>query len=119
MNIGLELLVLLAGVLPDPEITTSLIAVLVLEPLLAFAYCLSSLIQQTQKFFADKKDPSDARTNLQIIGVISLESAEFVDDRSDITRINHNDESLTQINEGLKIAQSLQCKWKCKENYLN
>ncbi|KAI3718030.1 hypothetical protein L1987_70016 [Smallanthus sonchifolius] len=33
-----------------------------LSTVLAFAYCLSSLIQQTQKFFADKKDPSDART---------------------------------------------------------
>ncbi|KAI3672534.1 hypothetical protein L6452_38624 [Arctium lappa] len=33
-----------------------------LSTVLAFAYCLSSLIQQTQKFFAEKKDPSDART---------------------------------------------------------
>ncbi|XP_076923335.1 mechanosensitive ion channel protein 2, chloroplastic-like [Bidens hawaiensis] len=33
-----------------------------LSTVLAFAYCLSSLIQQTQKFFADKKDPGDART---------------------------------------------------------
>ncbi|KAI3685960.1 hypothetical protein L1987_79629 [Smallanthus sonchifolius] len=33
-----------------------------LSTVLAFAYCLSSLIQQTQKFFAEKKNPSDART---------------------------------------------------------
>ncbi|XP_024976873.1 mechanosensitive ion channel protein 2, chloroplastic-like isoform X1 [Cynara cardunculus var. scolymus] len=33
-----------------------------LSTVLAFAYCLSSLIQQTQKFFAEKKDPGDART---------------------------------------------------------
>ncbi|KAL7596626.1 hypothetical protein Lser_V15G31021 [Lactuca serriola] len=32
-----------------------------LSTVLAFAYCLSSLIQQTQKFFAENKDPSDAR----------------------------------------------------------
>ncbi|PWA73767.1 MSCS-like 3 [Artemisia annua] len=33
-----------------------------LSTVLAFAYCLSSLIQQTQKFFVEKKDPSDARS---------------------------------------------------------
>lgn len=33
-----------------------------LSTVLAFAYCLSSLIQQTQNFFAEKKDPGDART---------------------------------------------------------
>lgn len=32
-----------------------------LSTVLAFAYCLSSLIQQTQKYFAENKDPSDAR----------------------------------------------------------
>ncbi|GKE28668.1 hypothetical protein Tco_1444052, partial [Tanacetum coccineum] len=33
-----------------------------LSTVLAFAYCLSSLIQQTHKFFVEKKDPSDARS---------------------------------------------------------
>lgn len=32
-----------------------------LSTVLAFAYCLSSLIQQTQKFLVEAKDPSDAR----------------------------------------------------------
>ncbi|KAM0034163.1 hypothetical protein Hdeb2414_s0016g00494281 [Helianthus debilis subsp. tardiflorus] len=38
-----------------------------LSIVLAFTYCLSSLIQQTQKFFADKKDPSDARTEYSLM----------------------------------------------------
>ncbi|GAA0176029.1 ion channel [Lithospermum erythrorhizon] len=33
-----------------------------LSTVLAFAYCLSSLIQQTQKFFVETKENSDART---------------------------------------------------------
>ncbi|KAJ9567789.1 hypothetical protein OSB04_003755 [Centaurea solstitialis] len=33
-----------------------------LSTVLAFAYCLSSLIQQTQNFFAEKKEPGDARS---------------------------------------------------------
>lgn len=33
-----------------------------LSTVMAFAYCLSSLIRQTQKFFAEPKDSSDART---------------------------------------------------------
>ncbi|KAL8237779.1 hypothetical protein R6Q59_018860 [Mikania micrantha] len=40
-----------------------------LSTVLAFAYCLSSLIQQTQKYFADKKDPSDARTICGLCGI--------------------------------------------------
>ncbi|KAJ0489837.1 hypothetical protein HanPI659440_Chr14g0567871 [Helianthus annuus] len=37
-----------------------------LSTVLAFAYCISSLIQQTQKFFVDK-DPSDARTEYSMM----------------------------------------------------
>ncbi|KAL3504869.1 hypothetical protein ACH5RR_034710 [Cinchona calisaya] len=56
----------------DPVILTSVVSQAVkqrllnfvrsLSTVLAFAYCLSSLIQQTQKFFVETKDSSDART---------------------------------------------------------